>query len=164
MKKQQQNELNKIEIIEPKRTYIIVYDTICKNNNLNIEELGLITKLIALAPTFKPTIRGLAKILNTTIYTIKDAVKGLQEKGFLIIENNTFKGSKWIITQQPIIKPQNVDIYELSRCGNVEQIERLYKAKAITKDQFIKIIDEMRKLILKTRSYYYNNNDEENDD
>lgn len=87
---------------ETKHNFIIVYDTIYKSK-LTLEELGLLVKLLACAPSFKPTIKKLETELNASNRKILRAVKGLKQKGFLSIENNFKSGSVWTITQEPIL-------------------------------------------------------------
>lgn len=121
---------------EPKKRFIIIYESVYKQK-LTIEELGLLTKLVACAPNFKINKLGLATILNCSKETIEKASKGLKEKGFLKIENNFKSGSKWTINQEPLIEKINSFTLEslvdaLTRCViNTSDLKQIWKNKYI---------------------------------
>ena len=127
-------ENQEINIESQQHNFIVIYDTLYKTN-LTIYELGLITKLISCAPTFKPTILKLAQTLKCSKEIIKKATKGLKEKGFLTIENKFKSGSKWTINQEPIINKINGFTYEnilnaLLNCTiNTNELKILWKRK-----------------------------------
>lgn len=148
---------NALNIIEPKKHFIIVYDTVYKNTNLKAEELGLLLKLLSMAPTFKPTIEKMASILNIGQTKLKEIVKSLQKKGYLTIENNYKKGSIWTIRQEPLIKPEfmNYDFLSQNYTYDVELWRRLLKAKMITSKLYNELLDNLVK-IAKTPIYNKN--------
>lgn len=97
----QENGLT-IKIQEPKKNFIILYDSVYKNNDLTTDEIALIVKLLSCAPTFKPTKKKLSNVLNIDERRLTKASKGLQKKGYLKVKkySNT---SEWIINQEPFI-------------------------------------------------------------
>lgn len=103
-------EKTTIQEITPKRNFIIVYDTIYKNNQITSDEMHLLIKLISLAPTFKPTTEKLADILHLSKRALIKASKGLQKKGYLIIKKHG-NTSQWIINQEPI----NTELQNLTK-------------------------------------------------
>lgn len=149
----------------PKRNFIIVYDSVYKNNNLNALELQLIIKLLSCAPTFKPSYRKLTQILKISDTTLLKAVKGLKEKGYLTIVKNG-KESEWHITQEPTInkiKDLNCDTlvnalldFEITP----KELKQLHKLKYIDDIIYIKTLkkysEEIQKIIKSTKNYYDN--------
>lgn len=100
MKRNKTTEQTNLIDETPKERFIIVYESVYKNR-FTSDEMHLLIKLISLAPTFKPTSRKLASILNIDIRALNQASKGLQKKGYLIIKKHG-KNSQWIINQKPI--------------------------------------------------------------
>lgn len=97
----QENGLT-IKIQEPKKNFIILYDSVYKNTDLTTDEIALIVKLLSCAPNFKPTSEKLSNILNIDIRRLTKASKGLQEKGYLKIKKYSHT-SEWTISQEPLI-------------------------------------------------------------
>lgn len=139
---------------QPKRRFIIIYESVYKEK-LSIEELGLLTKLIACAPNFKITKLGLATILNCSKETIEKASNGLKAKGFLKIENNFKSGSKWTISQEPFIAKINTFTLEslvdaLTRCViNTNDLRQIWKNKYIDYAMYQNVIKAYKKELTK---------------
>lgn len=145
-----------IKIQEPKRNFIIIYDSVYKNTDLTTDEIALIVKLLSCAPTFKPTSEKLAKILNINIKRLTKATKGLQNKGYLKIKKYSNK-SEWTISQEPFIN----DLEEittpillkmlLDNRIKLDDLRRLRKLKLIDDKILIetseKYIEEIRRII-----------------
>ena len=160
MKQQKTNEHEQIEVHEIKQElhFIIVYETIYKNNDLTTDELALLIKLIARAPTFKPTSRKLADILNIDLKRFNKASLGLQEKGYLTIKRYGNK-SEWTITQTPILN--NISVLNVENLVNgllnftitQKELNLLHKLKRIDDKIYIetqkRYIKELQR-ILKT--------------
>ena len=158
---QKKEENNKL-IVEDEKHFIIIYESIYKSK-LTISELGLLTKLIALAPTFKPTINKLKIALNCGEYTIRKAVKGLEEKGFLTIENNFRSGSTWTIHQEPIIQAlrnttnEQILSYLLDSKITIQHLKNLWKNKYISYTDYQSILEQYAKEITRiAKKDYYN--------
>lgn len=146
-KQEQENNILKIE--EPKRNFIIVYDSVYKDN-LSASALALLIKLISLAPTFKPTTDKLATILKIGRTQTKQAIKELKNKGFLKIKINCGKqANEWQITQEPKIEiiaknynDEEIQQYFFKGQISYEDLYIMYKKHLITKERYNKILDE----------------------
>ena len=141
MKKTLTTQENSLKDNTPKQNFIIVYDSVYKNNDLTAEELQLLIKLISIAPTFKPTAEKLAKILKHDKRTILKASKGLQAKGYLKIEKHG-NTSQWTINQQPINQLTDYSKETLLNALlnfdiDLKQLKELHKRKIIDDRLFI---------------------------
>lgn len=159
MKKPITNENEQIEINEIKQEqhFIIIYESVYKNTDLTLEEIGLINKLVGKAPTFKPTIRKLAEITHLDIRRFNKLTKSLQEKGYLVIKKNGCK-SEWTISQTPVINKINILSVEnlvnglLNFTITPKELKLLHKLKRIddkiyieTQKQYIKELQRILK-------------------
>lgn len=106
----QEIENNILEIETPKHNFIIVYDSIYKNNNLNGYELAILIFLLSRAPTYKPNKNGLMKALHFSKEKYFNAIKGLKNKGYLKIEKIAKNEYKYIVNQAPILRTLNKDL------------------------------------------------------
>lgn len=131
---------------EQKHNFIIVYDTIYKNNSFTTDELALIIKLLGCAPTFKPSHRKLERILNTSDYALRQAEKGLIEKGYLKINKNG-RNSEWTITQEPFtlklsdFKDETLINALIDFEITLKDLKELHRRKYIDDSQFIRVKD-----------------------
>lgn len=165
MKKALTNQENNLKDNTPKQNFIIVYDSVYKNTNLTTDEIALLIKLIALAPTFKPTAEKLADILHISKRALLKASKGLQAKGYLKIKKFG-KCSEWTINQQPIENKIN-DFSEESLLNGlfnylitIEDINLLHKLKRIDDRLYIKVTEKYAKeLIRLAKLNAYSDND-----
>lgn len=98
--KEAEHILNNLD--EKKRHFVILYDSFYLNKNLTGDEIALFTYLITRAPYFKPNTYHLKKQLKMGDDRFFRASKGLQEKGYLFIENKGRNGVIWTTTQTPI--------------------------------------------------------------
>lgn len=120
--------------------YTIIYKSVFSCQELTIEELGLLVKLLSLSPKFKLSIRGLASLYKTTTQHIQKITNGLQEKGFLKISKSGAK-STWEINQEGNLQTYyNNNFEELKELAShlriqPDKIEELYKAGYISKNQ-----------------------------
>lgn len=158
MKTNKNNQEITLQDNTPKQNFIIVYDSVYKNTNLTTDEIALLIKLIAIAPTFKPTSQKLASILNISIKALNKASKGLQAKGYLKIKKFG-KSSKWTITQQPIENKIN-DFSEETLLNSlfnyqitIEDINLLHKIKRIDDRLYIKITEKYAKELIRLAHY-----------
>lgn len=154
MKTTKNNQEITLQDNTPKQNFIIVYDSVYKNTNLTTDEIALLIKLIALAPTFKPNSQKLANILNISIKALNKASKGLQAKGYLKIKKFG-KNSEWTITQQPIENKIN-DFSEESLLNGlfnylitIEDINLLHKLKRIDDRLYIKVTEKYAKELIR---------------
>ncbi len=156
--KANKNEQITINEIKPNLNFIIVYETIYKNNDLTSEEIHLLIKLIAKAPNFKPTSDKLADILHMSKKTLNKASKSLQEKGYLTIKKYGNK-SEWNITQTPILNTINILSVEnlvnglLNYTITPKELKLMHKLKRIDDKIYIETIKQYSKelqRILKT--------------
>lgn len=154
MKKTQETPKTTLKIEPYKRNFIILYDSVYKNNDLTANELQLLIKLIAKAPTFKPNSRKLADILKMNQKALNKASKGLQRKGYLIIKKFG-KNSEWTITQEPIInKIDNLNKETLlngllNHLIQIEDLNLLHKLKRIDDRLYIEITEEYAKELVR---------------
>lgn len=154
MKKTLQEPKTTLKYEEPKRNFIILYDSVYKNNDLTANELKLLIKLIASAPTFKPTSRKLADILKIDLKSLNRASKGLQAKGYLKIKKFG-KSSEWTITQNPI--ENKIDNFNkesllnglLNYIISVEELNLLHKLKRIDDRLYIAVMEDYSKELVR---------------
>lgn len=141
---QQEQEKSVIDIT-PKENYIIVYESVYKNTELNAIEIALLVKILSLSPTFKHNLATLSKILHIPYKAILKASKGLQQKGYLSIKNNGIKGITFIVNQKPIqsIDINNIDIKHIS----VPTMEYLLESKQTPKELKKAILEYLNKII-----------------
>ena len=144
-------ENNELIQLENKEHFILIYESVYKNNELTADELALILKLSAAAPTFKPTKNKLMALLHISEHAFLKATKGLQEKGYLKIINKHKGGSIWLLEQRPqkqIIKKSIDEIKDDFICGVISwaQLVAMLKNKQITKSQYKEIIEETYKI------------------
>ena len=92
------------------KKYVVLYDTFYNHKGLTGGEYALFVYLLTRTPNFKPCKRGLMTCLQMSERAILKASKGLQEKGFLTIENKGQGASTWTITQTPIKAYQTKDL------------------------------------------------------
>lgn len=153
MKREKTTEQTNLIDETPKERFIIVYESVYKNR-FTSDEMHLLIKLISLAPTFKPTSRKLASILNIDIRALNQASKGLQKKGYLVIKKHG-KNSEWTINQKPIENKIN-DFSEESLLNGlfnylitIEDINLLHKLKRIDDRLYIKVTEKYAKELIR---------------
>ena len=81
---EQENKTISIQQEEIKHNFIIVYETIYKNPKLTINEMGLLIKLISLAPTFKVNSKSLIKMLKIHFRLINNKADHMINKHTII--------------------------------------------------------------------------------
>lgn len=136
-----------IEINEPKHNFIIVYDTIYKNTDLNGYEIALLIYLLSRAPTYKPNKHGLMHALQFGKDIYFRTTKSLQEKGYLKIERNG-NDYKYIVNQSPTLNDKQLTYEYLSRCEtfNAPLWNTLLNNQKISYETYNKLWENMQRI------------------
>lgn len=125
--------------IDDKQHFVILKETFYKNQNLTGDEIALFVYLITRAPTYKPNHKGLKKALKMGDDRYFKASKGLQDKGYLIIDKNGKNGTTYTLSQTPTGNAEALgSIEETIFFNEPSHLMELYEREAINKTQFIK--------------------------
>lgn len=138
-----------IEINEPKHNFIIVYDTIYRNNDLSATEKGLLLNLLSIAPTFKPSRNGLIKISKIGRETYDKAIKSLQEKGYIKIERKGKNEYKYIVNQTPQLSDQQLSYEYLKKYHtfDAQLWNTLLNNRKINLETYNKLVDNLKRIV-----------------
>ena len=138
-----------IEINEPKHNFIIVYDTIYRNNDLSATEKGLLLNLLSMAPTFKPNKNGLMKISKLGKTTYYKTIADLQAKGYLKIERKGRCEYKYIVNQAPTLtdKQLTYEYLSIKEQFNVPLWNSLLNTKKITYETYKQLWENLQKIV-----------------
>ena len=136
-----------IEINEPKHNFIIVYDTIYKNTDLNGYEIALLIYLLSRAPTYKPNKNGLMHALQFGEDIYFRTTKSLQEKGYLKIERNG-NGYKYIVNQSPTLSDKQLTYEYLAHneTFNAPLWNTLLNNRKISYETYNKLWENMQRI------------------
>ena len=146
---QSQKESANIQIIEPRKRFLILNNSIYENNNLTALEIAILIKGLTSAPTYKITREKLIKRFKVSAATLEKALKSLKKYGYLMIERNGKNGSKWTFSQYPILniasenEEQNelfLKIYQNIELINIDTLKTLYNAEKLTSGQVNKLL------------------------
>lgn len=130
-----------------KHNFIIVYDSIYKNKDLNANEIAILIYLLSRSPTYKPSAKSIQHNLKIGQKTYFKTIKNLQEKGYIKItrENNEYK---YIVNQEPPIKAENLTFEYLKKYEtfNIKLWWTLYQTKQINRDLYNKLCDHLKEI------------------
>ena len=137
-----------IEQEQIKQNFIIVYDSIYKNSDLNANEIAILIYLLSRSPTFKPNAKGLMHNLKISENKYFKTIKSLQEKGYLKIERNRNE-YKYIVYQKPPITPEHLTFEYLKKYEtfNIQLWHTLLKTHQISKDLYYKLCDNLKEIV-----------------
>ena len=144
---EQENKTITIQKEEPKPNFIIVYETIYKNPKLTINEMGLLIKLISLAPTFKVNSKSLIKMLKISQREYFKASLGLQQKGYLKIERINKKEYKYNISQKPSFRVEQYTFEELAPLKDPTYYYQCLNAKIITYELYKELMQDFNNMV-----------------
>lgn len=131
-----------------KHNFIIVYDTIYKNYDLNANEIALLIYLISASPTFKPNKNGIIKSLKLTRREYEATIKTLKEKGYLKINQIGKHEYKYIVNQTPQLTDRQLTYDYLSRfeTANTDLWNTLLKNKSISYETYNELWENLIKI------------------
>lgn len=154
-----------LQIEEPKnKGFAIIYNPLKNDNTLTTNERAILWTLITASNTFKPSIRGLEKILKISPKTILKATKSLENKGYLIIEGKATKSAKWRVIFDPLEEEREAPTFEQLIQGakkgkiDLEGLADLVKNHLITRQEASKIIEEAQAFAKRLAKSFYNEN------
>lgn len=131
-----------------KQNFIIVYDSIYKNSDLNALEIAILIKLLSCAPSFKPNSKNIRHLLKISENKYFKTIKSLQEKGYLKIERQGRNEYKYIVYQKPPITPEHLTFEYLKKYEtfNIQLWHTLLKTHQISKDLYYKLCDNLKEI------------------
>lgn len=138
-----------VEIIQPRKRFLILYNTIYENQSLSALDIAILIKGLTAAPNYKLTREKLIKRFKISATTLENSLKTLKQQGFLMITRQGTKGSKWTFSQLPILniesenKEQNdlfVKLYKNIDKITIERLKALYNMGALTSGQVNKLL------------------------
>ena len=145
-----------IEIIQPRKRFLILYNTIYENQSLSALEIAILIKGLTAAPNYKLTREKLIKRFKVSTLTLEKSLKKLKQQGFLMITRQGTKGSKWTFSQLPILniesesKEQNdlfVKLYKNIDKITIERLKALYNMGALTSGQVNKLLEHFYQVV-----------------
>lgn len=150
------NQDTNIEIIQPRKRFLILYNTIYENQSLSALEIAILIKGLTAAPDYKITREKLIKRFKISTLTLEKSLKKLKQEGFLMITRQGKNGSKWTFSQLPILniesenKEQNdlfVKLYKNIEKITIERLKALYNMGALTSGQVNKLLEHLYNVV-----------------
>ena len=136
-----------IEQQEIKHNFIIVYDSIYKNKDLNGYEIAILIYLLSRTPTYKPNKNGLMKALQFSQTKYFKAITSLKNKGYLKIEKINKNEYKYIVNQAPILRAleKELNFENLHKIKDLHYYNQLFKLNYISEELLNELTEDFYK-------------------